>query len=130
MRSEEYFDRQERLRASGKVDLPLNIDTKKYLYGNISFQDVFVLSPFVLLGILITYLFYRFGILDQRMILIAFAPTFLVAVFQLNKHPSPKKFIAFAIQNLLENKSEASSKRVLLCERRIADEPEKRRYTY
>ena len=90
MRSEEYFDRQERLRASGKVELPLNIDTKKYLYGNISFQDVFILSPIVVLGILVSYIFYRFGMLDQKMILIAFAPTLLVAVFQLNKHPVRK----------------------------------------
>ena len=42
------------------------------------------------LGILISYLFYRFGVLDQRMILIAFTPTLLVAVFQLNKHPVRK----------------------------------------
>ena len=90
MRSEEYFDRQERLRASGKVELPLNIDTKKYLYGNISFQDVFIPSPFIILGMLISYLFYRLGMLDQKMFLIAFTPTLLVAVFQLNKHPVRK----------------------------------------
>jgi len=90
MRSEEYFDRQERLRASGRVELPLNIDTKKYLYGNISFQDVFILSPFIVLGVVVSYLFYGFGILDQKMILIAFTPTLLVAVFQLNKHPVRK----------------------------------------
>lgn len=90
MRSEGYFERQERLRTSGKVELPLNIDTKKYVYGNISFQDVFVLSPFVLLGIVISYSLYRFGYLDQKLMLIAFAPTMLVAVFQLTKHPVRK----------------------------------------
>ncbi|MGE6489729.1 TrsD [Paenisporosarcina sp. NPDC076898] len=90
MRSEGYFERQERMRSSGKVELPLNIDTKKYLYGNISFQDVFVLSPFVVLGMNISYVLYRMGHLNQKMMLIAFAPTLLVAVFQLNKHPVRK----------------------------------------
>ncbi|WP_017380620.1 hypothetical protein [Paenisporosarcina sp. TG-14] len=90
MRSEDHFERQERYRSSGKVELPLNIDTKKYIYGNISFQDVFILSPFVILGAVISYMLYRVGHLDQKLMLIAFTPTLLVAVFQLTKHPVRK----------------------------------------
>lgn len=90
MRSDAHVDRQERYRSSGKVELPLNIDTKKYVYGNISFQDVFILSPFTLLGVVLSYVFYRMGHLDQKVMLIAFTPMLLVAVFQLTKHPVRK----------------------------------------
>lgn len=90
MRTDSYMERQERLRERGKVELPLNIDTKKYLYGNISFQDVFIVSPFLILGAFISYLLYRAGSLNQQLLLVAFVPAMIVTVFQLNKHPVRK----------------------------------------
>lgn len=90
MRSDSYLERQERLRERGKVELPLNIDTKKYLYGNISFQDVFIVTPFLVLGAIISYVFYQMGVFNQQLLLVAFVPAMLVTVFQLNKHPVRK----------------------------------------
>lgn len=90
MRSESYLERQERLRERGKVELPLNIDTKKYLYGNISFQDVFIVLPFLLLGGIVSYILFKTGHLNQQLLLISFIPAMIVTVFQLNKHPIRK----------------------------------------
>ncbi|MFC3210753.1 TrsD [Planomicrobium okeanokoites] len=90
MRSDSYMERQERLRERGKVELPFNIDTKKYLYGNISFQDVFIVLPFLLLGAVLSYLLFKAGHLNQQILLVTFVPAMIVTVFQLNKHPIRK----------------------------------------
>lgn len=90
MRSMSNLERQERLRERGKVELPLNIDTKKYLYGNISFQDIWIVSPFLLFGAVLSYLLFKTGHLNQRLLLISFTPAMILTVFQLNKHPIRK----------------------------------------
>nr|WP_316047515.1 hypothetical protein [Planococcus glaciei] len=63
---------------------------KKYLYGNISFQDVFIVSPFLVFGAIISYFLYKAGHLNQQLLLISFIPAMIVTVFQLNKHPIRK----------------------------------------
>lgn len=94
---ESYIDRKERLKGEGKVELPLNIDTKKYLVGNISFPDLLVISPFLVLSILSLFIIYKLGKLSTGPIIVSLAPTFFISVMQMIKHPTRKNlsFLTF-----------------------------------
>lgn len=99
MYNESYLDRKERFKGEGKVELPLNIDTKKYLIGNLSFNDLIVLSPFIILSLISIAVFYSNGMLSKNTIFGSLVPVIVVAAFQLIKHPIRKNlsFVQYRI---------------------------------
>jgi len=91
MAQEGFLDRKQRLNEEGKVELPFNIDNKKYLVGNLAFQDLLIMVPAVLLTILIIVLYYMItGTINQIIIIISLTPTLLMMVLQMTKHPERK----------------------------------------
>lgn len=87
----ESAERKEKLRGEGKVELPLTIDTKKYVIWNISYRDIFITLPFAAIGVVIILILYLInGKLAPNHIIIAFAPAVSVLVFLLIPHPSRK----------------------------------------
>jgi len=91
MQEESFLEKKERLNQQGKVELPMNIDDKKYLIGNLAFKDIAILLPAILLTVAIVYLYYTIaGTINQVIIIISFAPTALMMVLQMTKHPERK----------------------------------------
>lgn len=91
MAEESFLDRKERLNNQGKVELPMNIDDKKYLIGNLAFKDIAIMLPAFLVTIAIVYLYYTIaGTINQIIIIISLTPTLLMAVLQMTKHPERK----------------------------------------
>lgn len=99
MINETYIDRKERLKGEGKVELPLNIDTKKYLIANLSFNDLLIISPFLVISLLITYILYKHEKLSTGLFFIVFAPTVFIAALQMIKHQIRKNisFLTFGL---------------------------------
>lgn len=88
---ESYLDRKERLRQQGKIELPMNIDDKKYLVGNIAFKDLLIMTPAILLTVLIVVLYYLTnGTINQIIIIVSLTPTLLMFILQMTKHPERK----------------------------------------
>lgn len=87
---ESYLDRKERLRGEGKVELPLNIDTKKYLFWRISFQDLLIISPFLLFTVIVLVILYLTENLSRATFFLAILPPLVVGMFQLQRHPVRK----------------------------------------
>lgn len=96
---ESFLDRRERLRGEGKVELPLNIDSKKYLLSNISYMDLLVISPFMVVSFILIMVFHNTLGLSQGTIIISILPTLIVGMFQIIKHPIRKNisFIQFRV---------------------------------
>ncbi len=99
MYNDNFLDRKERLKEEGKIELPLAIDTKKYLVANISFYDLLIIGPFLVLGIIAILVFHHFGMLSKNVVIFSLVPASIVCTFQLIKHPVRKNlsFIQFAI---------------------------------
>lgn len=88
---ESFLDRKERLKKQGQIELPMNIDDKKYLVGNLAFKDLMVMIPAFLVTFVILYLYYLItGSLNQVIIIISLTPTLLMMVLQMTKHPERK----------------------------------------
>jgi len=88
---ESYLDRKDRLRQQGKIELPMNIDDKKYLVGNLAFKDIMIMLPAFLLTILIIVTYFLVTrTINQIIIIVSLAPTLLMMVLQMNKHPERK----------------------------------------
>lgn len=85
------LERREQMRRELKVQLPVPIDSKKYLIGRIAFVDLFVMSPVALLSALFLYIFYSVGLLNQWTFLISLSPALLVGVAQFTKHKVRKE---------------------------------------
>lgn len=91
MREESFMDRKERLREQNKVELPMNIDDKKYLFANLAFKDIAVMTPGIFLTLLIILVYYQItGSFNQIVIIASSLPTLMMMVLQLNKHPERK----------------------------------------
>lgn len=84
-------ERKEQMRKELKVQLPVPIDSKRYLFGNVAFIDLFIVAPFVLLSALLAYLFYLFGGLGQITLLISSIPALAVFGMQFTKHKVRKE---------------------------------------
>lgn len=99
MSRENTIDRRERLKGEGKVELPLNIDTRKYLFANISFNDVFVVSPILIISIIIIFTLFKTGNLSTVTAIVAITPTVFIGAFQIIKHPIRKNlsFLKFRV---------------------------------
>lgn len=95
MRIENILDRKERLKGEGKIELPLDVDTKKYLFRNIAFVDIFIVSPFIILSLIIVLILWKTGFLNPRTIIISSVPTVAILVLQLIKHPIRKRNLTF-----------------------------------
>ncbi|MFS0783352.1 hypothetical protein [Bacillus sp. 1P06AnD] len=85
------YERKEQLRNELKVELPVPIDTKRYLIGKVAFIDLAYYVPFLLFSILATIFLYLGGMLGKVTLTIAFAPTIAIVVFQSIKHPVRKE---------------------------------------
>ena len=84
-------ERKEQMRKELKVQLPVPIDSKRYLFGKVAFIDVLIVAPFVLLSGLLVYLFYLFGGLGQITIIISLIPAIVVFGMQFTKHKVRKE---------------------------------------
>lgn len=93
------YERKEQLRKELKVQLPVAIDSKRYLIGRLAFVDVFLILPFVLLTLFLGFLFYRLGILNNWTLILAALPTVAISVLQLTKHKVRKEisFIKYGV---------------------------------
>ncbi|UOR14084.1 TrsD [Halobacillus amylolyticus] len=91
MSRELFTDRKERLRQEGKVELPMNIDSKKYLIGSLAFLDLLILAPAVMLSVAIVIVYYVMtGSVNQVIIIISLTPTMIMLILQVSKHPERK----------------------------------------
>ncbi len=88
------------MRDEGKVELPLNVDTKKYLFAKISFMDLLVISPAIVLSLIMLVLFKKFGGLSTPKLMLSLAPSFFFAAFQILRHPE-RKNISFLQYGLI-----------------------------
>ncbi|HZH61508.1 MAG TPA: hypothetical protein VEY70_18455 [Metabacillus sp.] len=91
MNIESHLDRKQRLKGEGKFELPLNIDTKKYLVWKISFWDLLIAAPFIFLSLILMYIANK--ILDDlstSTIIVCLSPALFVIILQLTKHPIRK----------------------------------------
>ncbi len=79
-------ERKEQMRNELKVQLPVPIDSKRYLIGRISFTDLAIISPFLLITIGSMYLFFSLGFLNKWTLALAAAPTLIIAGMQFTKH--------------------------------------------
>ncbi|QII26977.1 hypothetical protein G3M81_23085 [Bacillus paralicheniformis] len=79
------------MRNELKVQLPVPIDTKRYLMGKVAFIDVAIFSPFLLLSGLLIYLFYSCGILNKYTFIFSISPSIAIIAFQMIKHPVRKE---------------------------------------
>jgi len=70
-----------------KVQLPVPIDSRKYLVGRIAFVDVFIASPFVLITALLLFGLWKIGFWNNYVALILCIPTVVVVIAQTTKHP-------------------------------------------
>lgn len=78
-----------------KVQLPVPIDSKRYLIGNISFKDLLIIAPFGLLSVIIGYLFFLLGILNPFTFVFVIIPVLIGFVGQTFKHPVRKEINYF-----------------------------------
>lgn len=78
-----------------KVQLPVPIDSKKYLIGNFSFKDLLIITPFALLSVILGYLFFLIGILNVVTIVFATLPVVIGFFGQTLKHPIRKEIPFF-----------------------------------
>lgn len=90
-----FLDRKERLKGEGKVELPLNVDTKKYLIGNIAYYDILVSAPFIVLSIILISIFKSYGVLTKNTFIPSLLPVLFIMAFQLIKHPIRKRNLSF-----------------------------------
>ncbi|MDT0193672.1 hypothetical protein [Exiguobacterium sp. BG5(2022)] len=90
----------ESMRDDLKVQLPVPIDTKKYLIGRIAFVDVFLASPFLLITALFLYLLYGSGMWNITAAVFLCLPAITVILALATKHPVRKE-ISFVEYGLL-----------------------------
>lgn len=88
-------ERRERLREEGKIELPLNVDTKKYILSMIKYRDLLVSLPLMAIGFLVLWFLVQAGYsFSAQLLLICLSPwgTFLLI---LTLHHPDRKNINF-----------------------------------
>lgn len=78
-----------------QVQLPMSIDTKRYLIGKISFKDLLIIAPFALLSGFLTLVVFSIGLLNPVTAVLCFLPTLLGFVGQTTKHKVRKEITYF-----------------------------------
>lgn len=93
------YERKEQMRKELKVQLPVPIDSKRYLIGRIAFLDLLIISPFLLLTGLSLFLLFKAGLMNQWTLMISALPTVIVAGMQFTKHKVRREisFIQYGI---------------------------------
>lgn len=93
------LERKEQLRNELKVQLPVPIDTKRYIMGRVAFVDVAIFLPFLALSSLFIYIFYSIGILNRYTFILSASPSVAVITFQMMKHRIRKEisFLKYGI---------------------------------
>lgn len=87
---QEMIRRREQLKSEGKLELPLDVDPKRYLL-NIAVKDLGYLLPLFGLGMLIQYLLWRWGYgISPRSILLLLTPCAFFSIALIMKHPERK----------------------------------------
>lgn len=96
------ISQKDRLRQELKVQLPVPIDSKKYLIGNIAFIDIVLMIPFFLLSLLIGLIFFNLGILNLYTMIVLGLPVIGAFLAITTKHPIRRE-LAFWKYYLLWN---------------------------
>lgn len=99
--SQSAVERRERLKEEGKIELPLNVDTSKYLLSAVKYRDVLISSPLLFLGIATLYTLHQLGIgINSQILIISLAPwvTFLLVLSI--QHPE-RKNISFFVHRIV-----------------------------
>lgn len=81
--------RQEELEKEFKIELPLNIDPYRYLF-NFRIRDLFIVAPFVVLGLFLEWQMFKVGWLNTYNVVIPLIPAVLVGACLLVKDPDRK----------------------------------------
>jgi hypothetical protein len=96
---ESFIDRKEKLKGEGKIELPLNIDTNRYLIWKISAKDLLIISPAVILSAIIVWIIYKSGNLNQNTFLLSTIPAVILGGFRTISHSVRKniKFLDYGV---------------------------------
>jgi len=73
------------------VQLPVPIDSRKYLIGRIAFVDVFITSPFIVITALLLIFLKSHDLLNKYVFIISCLPAIGVIAGQMLKHPVRKE---------------------------------------
>lgn len=88
---QEMLRRRENMKSEGKLELPLDVDPKRYIFAFLSVKDTLILLPFLLLGAVGQYIYWQMGYgLSTNSILIFLVPFFFMIAVVLTKHPMRK----------------------------------------
>ncbi len=88
--SQSAIERRDRLRAEGKIELPLNVDTRKYLLSMIKYRDLIISLPLLILGLVGAWYLQRIGQLSTSTFVWCLFPWGLIMVFLSIPHPDRK----------------------------------------
>lgn len=89
-------ERREQLREEGKIELPLNVDTRKYLLSFIRYRDVLISLPLLIAGIVALYTIHRTGIgINSQNVIVCFAPWATFLLLLTIQHPDRKNISFF-----------------------------------
>lgn len=96
---ENFIDRREKLKGEGKIELPLNIDTNKYLMWKISAKDIVIVSPAIVFSVFIIFTLHKTGNLNQNTFLLSLIPTVILGGFRTISHSHRKniKFLDYGV---------------------------------
>ena len=94
--SQSAVERRERLREEGKLELPINVDTRKYLLSAVKYRDVIISLPFLMIGIVALSILHqsKFGINSQN-IIICLSPWVTFLIILSIPHPDRKNISFF-----------------------------------
>ncbi|MGM1023753.1 MAG: hypothetical protein ACQEXV_25240 [Bacillota bacterium] len=69
------IERRDRLRQEGKIELPLSVDTRKYLLSFIKYRDILISLPLFLICLgVILYMYYSGYEINPQIVIIALSP--------------------------------------------------------
>lgn len=89
--------RKRELKNEGKVELPVDVDTERYLFGNIRLKDALYMLPFLAISIIIIVMMINGGIFSPKFWVPGFIPALIGGLLIFTKHPS-RKNISLAAQ--------------------------------
>lgn len=80
------LERKEDMRSKLMIQLPIPIDSKRYVMGKLAFSDLLIISPFALTALMLGTFFFSIGVLNEFTIIIASSPIIGIAAMQFMKH--------------------------------------------
>ncbi len=88
-------EKRELLKKEGKIQLPLNVDTRKYLLSFLRYRDIVLSLPLLLIAIIAAYIMNNSGGLNLSKIMYAFAPWATFLTILTIQHPDRKNISFF-----------------------------------